>query len=272
MSRPRLTQVFPFLLPLRKWQRKTCYYWKMKRDGNNYAQEKGDVLHYSIKKVVSPLINKNSGYDIRYQHNKVHNLKLAAKTLNLVLIRPGEVFSFWHLVRHADKEEPFKNGLYLLDDQIIPSYGGGLCQLSNLLFWIFLHTPLEILERSGHGVQNFPTIAEAFPYGTDATVNEGWIDLKMKNETNNTFQLKIDFDEEEMSVEILSKEPLKEAFTIFNPSVNYMKKGNKIYQIASVGRRTVNLKTKKESTKVLYENQCEIAYELPSDLWIEERG
>ena len=32
------------------------------------------------------------------------NMKLAANTLNKVLICPGETFSFWQLVRYADKD------------------------------------------------------------------------------------------------------------------------------------------------------------------------
>ena len=34
----KMTQVFPFLLPLRKWQRKKYFYFKMKFDGNRYAK------------------------------------------------------------------------------------------------------------------------------------------------------------------------------------------------------------------------------------------
>lgn len=37
MKRKRLTQVFPFLLPIRKWQRKKLFYLEMLIDGNKYA-------------------------------------------------------------------------------------------------------------------------------------------------------------------------------------------------------------------------------------------
>lgn len=42
MSRKRLTQIFPFLLPLRKWQRKKFFYFKMWLDGYRYAQKKSE--------------------------------------------------------------------------------------------------------------------------------------------------------------------------------------------------------------------------------------
>lgn len=34
MPRKRITEVFPFLLPLRKWQRKKLFYLKMQMDGS----------------------------------------------------------------------------------------------------------------------------------------------------------------------------------------------------------------------------------------------
>ena len=44
MKRKRLTQVFPFLLPIRKWQRKKLFYLEMLIDGNKYAKNKSEAL------------------------------------------------------------------------------------------------------------------------------------------------------------------------------------------------------------------------------------
>lgn len=93
MSRKRLTQIFPFLLPLRRWQRKKLFYIKMRFDGNRYAKEiRKDMLPCKVFGTSSLMLNKNSGFDMKYQQNKVFNLKLAAKTLNHVVIKPGETF------------------------------------------------------------------------------------------------------------------------------------------------------------------------------------
>lgn len=61
----------------------------------------------------------------------------------------------------------------MIDGKTLASYGGGLCMLSDMLFWMFLHTPLTIVERHGHAVCSFPTTTEELPKGTDATVSEG---------------------------------------------------------------------------------------------------
>lgn len=42
MDRKRLTQRFPFLLPMRRAQRKMCFYAGMRFDGCRYAQTIGE--------------------------------------------------------------------------------------------------------------------------------------------------------------------------------------------------------------------------------------
>lgn len=223
MARKRLTQLFPFLLPLRQWQRKKCCYLKMRLDKNHYADTISDeLLPNKIFETSALMVNQSSGYDIQYQYNKVHNLKLAGKAINKVLIRPKETFSFYWLVRNADKKEPYKDGLNLVDGKIIGSYGGGLCQLSNLLFWCFLHTPLTIVERHGHAVESFPSTTEDLPKGTDATVSEGWCDLQVRNDTDNTFQIEVAFDENNIYGRIYTAESVTKEYSIYNSSVTYI--------------------------------------------------
>jgi len=273
MSRKRLTQVFPFLLPLRKWQRKKLFYLKMQLDGCRYAKKTSDkFLPNVVFETASPMLNENSGFDMKYQINKVHNLKLAAKTINKVVIEPNETFSFWKLVRWADRYEKYKDGLNLVNGKIVGSYGGGLCQLSNMLFWLFLHTPLTVVERYGHAVESFPSTTEDLPCGTDATISEGWLDLKIRNDTDNSFQIEINFDDNFMYGRIWSQCPVNIDYTVFNSAVSYIKREEKVYQIASVCRTEKDKITGRKIEKELYVNQCEIAYELPIEEKIEERG
>lgn len=174
---------------------------------------------------------------MKYQINKVHNLKLAAKTVNQVVIAPGETFSFWQLVRWADRYEKYKDGLNFVDGKIVGSYGGGLCQLSNLLFWLFLHTPLRIAERHGHSVLSIPAAEDGLPCGIDATVNEGWLDLKLRNDSGNTLQVEISFDDRYMHGRILSQTPVEREYKVFNPSVSYVREDGQVFQIAPVYRK-----------------------------------
>ena len=58
MKRKRLTQIFPFLLPIRVWQRKLFYNIGMKFDKNTYSNKFGDLLKYEICNTKTSMINK----------------------------------------------------------------------------------------------------------------------------------------------------------------------------------------------------------------------
>lgn len=271
MSRKRLTQIFPFLLPLRKWQRKKFFYFKMRLDGYRYAQKKSEkTLPNLVFETSIPMLNGNSGFDMKYQFNKVHNLKLAAKKIDKIVVEPEETFSFWQLVRWADRHQKYKAGLNVIDGKTVTSYGGGLCMLSDMLFWMFLHTPLTVIERHGHAALSFPSTTEDFPKGTDATVNEGWLDLKVCNKTDNTFQIEIDFDDNTMYGRIWAKNVVNIEYSVFNSTVTYRKQGEKIYQTASVCRMETDKDSGRKTERKLYVNQCQIDYLLPDNIKIEE--
>lgn len=61
-------------------------------------------------------------------------------------------------------------------------------------------------------------------------------------------------------------------YSVFNSSVSYIKRNGRTYQIAPVYRSERDKKTCRETGAELYINQCEIGYELPNDIKIEERG
>lgn len=271
MPRKRLTQLFPFLLPLRQKQRKISFYISMRFDKNKYSKKlKSKQLPYEVYGAESLLLNKNSGFDMKYQFNKVHNLQLAAKTITNIVIYPGETFSFWQLVRYADRHEPYKDGLILINGKIIGTYGGGLCQLSNMLFWMFLHTPLTLVERHGHAIEAFPSTTEALPQGTDATISEGWLDLKVKNNTNQQYQIKITFDKSFMYGSILTNNVATYSYEVFNHNNIYFRKGDKVFQKVSIYQKITEIETNQIEDHWLYDHNCEIGYDLPENIEIRE--
>ena len=271
MPAKRLTERFPFLLPLRRFQKKLCFYLKMSLDRNHYARTKEpSPLPYTVFSDASRMINEHSGYDIRYQYNKIHNLNLAAAPIHRVLIRPGETFSFWMLVRGADRKQRYLDGLNLENGRIVGSYGGGLCQLSNLLFWLFLHTPLTLVERHGHRVESFPPAGEELPAGTDATIHEGWLDLKVRNDTDSCYQILLSFTDTDLCGSICCDEPALYRYEIYNGPVRYLRRHGKTLQHAQVRRRRIRLSDEEAWDEILYENQCEIGYPLPEGTAIDE--
>ena len=274
MKRKRMTQLFPFLLPIRRTQREIIFYAKMYFDRNRYAKTKApELLPFCIYKTKSKLLNENTGFDRRYQENKVFNLKLAAKTLNGLLIKPGETFSFWQTVRNADKHTPYKDGLVVKNGKLCVSDGGGLCQMSNLLFWVFLHSPLAVVERHTHKVKDFPTMRDEEPEGVDATISEGWLDLKVKNKTDRTFQIGIAFDHTHIIGSLFTDKDSPFGYEIEGKDLSYSRDNGRIYEEISIYRREMAAGTQAIlSERLLYKNLCEIGYRLPDNTPIVERG
>lgn len=275
MSRKRMTQLFPFLTPLRVAQRKALFYMGMRLDKQTYARTmQNEYLSHKLFSADNGLYNTNTGFDMVYQENKVYNLKLAAKTLDGLLIKPGETFSLWLAMRHADKHTPYKDGLTVTDGKLHTTYGGGLCQMSNLLFWVFLHSPLTIVERHTHEVKDFPTMRDAEPEGVDATISEGWLDLKVKNETDTTFQIGLSFDDVNITGSLFTDKATPYIYEIVGKDLSYFRKDGAVHQKISIYRREIDIATREVvSENPLYTNQCEIGYQLPDDTLItDERG
>lgn len=274
MARKRLTQLFPFLLPLRRWQRRRFFYAKMFFDRNRYAKRRlTETLPHLICSVSGGLINKRSGFPIEYQLNKAHNLALAAKTIQHILIYPGQTFSFYQLVKKADRHERFKDGLILQNGELKPSYGGGLCQLSSLLFQLFLRSPLKITERHAHARETLPPIAPGEPAGMDAAVSEGWQDLKAYNPTQAVFQLELELDGQYIYGRLFSDSPSQYEYTPFNSALKYLRKDGKLYRHAEISRSITDKNTLESQNELLYSEICEICYPeeyIPQNLIKEE--
>ena len=71
-----------------------------------------------------------------------------------------------------------------------------MCQLSNLIFWMTLHTPLTVVERYRHSYDVFPDSGRTQPFGSGATCVYPYRDLMIRNDTQTTFRLHVTVGEE----------------------------------------------------------------------------
>lgn len=140
------------------------------------------------------------------QENKVTNLSLALEKLNGLLIKPGEQFSFWRLVGRPTRSRGYLDGLVLQNGNITKGVGGGLCQLGNMLYWLFLHSSLEVTERWRHSYDVFPDVNRTQPFGCGATLAYNYIDLRCINKTSQTYQLNFTLDAQHLKGELRATE------------------------------------------------------------------
>jgi len=142
--------------------------------GRRGVQAEGQVLAESR----SALYSSESSAEFTLQAGKVQNLRVAAAALDGLVIPAGEVFSFWERVGRPTKARGFAPGRELREGCIIPSIGGGLCQLSNALYGAALDAHCEIVERHAHSRRVPGSMAAA---GRDATVFWNYVDLRFRS-------------------------------------------------------------------------------------------
>ncbi len=142
------------------------------------------------------LLRELKDVEMQYQYNKITNLRVASEKLNGVIIRPGEVFSYWKLIGKPTYAKGYVDGMVLKNGGFQYGVGGGLCQLSNLIYWMTLHTPLTVIERHRHGYDVFPDSNRTQPFGSGATCFYPHGDLMIRNDTAFPFQLSIWLDDE----------------------------------------------------------------------------
>ena len=182
----------------KKWAKKN------KLEGNLHL-----VFHHK-----SMILRPLKDVDMYLQENKRKNLEIAISHLDGIVINPNEVFSIWKNVGRPSKSKGYLEGLVLKSGKIAKDTGGGLCQLGNLLFWVFAHSPLTITERYRHGFDVFPDVNRKVPFGAGATLSYNHIDLQALNETDNTFMVRLWMDETHLHGELYSKEKIDSIYTI----------------------------------------------------------
>lgn len=189
------------LKPLKRSQVRIFFgkkYYRMKRYLDWYFSKK----KYALKKVLpykshiifahkTLLLRKLKNVDMWLQHNKIKNLKIASERINGTVIQPGETLSYWRLIGNPTRRKGYVDGMILHYGNVTTGVGGGLCQLSNLIYWMTLHTPLTISERYRHSYDVFPDSNRSQPFGSGATCAYNYLDLQIKNNTSQAYQLLI---------------------------------------------------------------------------------
>lgn len=210
----------------------------------------------------TPLLRKLKNVEMWMQHNKITNLKLAVEKINGILIRPGETFSYWKLIGKPTYKKGYLDGMVLCPDGTFkPGVGGGLCQLSNLIYWMTLHTPLTVIERYRHSHDVFPDVNRTQPFGSGATCVYNYFDLQIYNQTKDTYQLNVHLTDSDLVGEWRSTTPSLYRYEIYErdhsmtPSYwgGYIR-NNKIY------RKVYNLQDELIDDQFIAENHAIMVY------------
>lgn len=237
-KRIALSKRFPFI------KRPIIFFRQLRRDIQNFFdfrikhERKKDFFECVVARHQSVLRRKLGDSSPRLQEQKIINLKQAIKKLNGVVIEPGDVFSLWKIIGKPKYQDGYVDGMLLSNGKIVEGLGGGLCQLSNFLYWIFLHAPIETVERYHHSMDVFPDSGRTLPFGSGATILYNFIDLKVKNRSRYPLQLKIWLTDRHLKGQILSPTSIPEKFHILEKEHCFVKKGKQYFRYNEIFRET----------------------------------
>lgn len=105
-----------------------------------------------------------------------HNAIRALGEIQGVRLMPGQTFSFNGQVHSWTRDQGYVKAPVSYSGQLIPGWGGGVCQTSTTLYNAALLAGLEIVERHRHEFT-----PDYVPAGLDAAVAYESIDLKIRN-------------------------------------------------------------------------------------------
>ena len=215
------------------------------------------VSSHSIK-----LIKRGPGIDINLQKGKATNIQIAAQTLNHIIIKPGEEFSFWSLVGNTTKRKGYQEGRVIFNEEVVPGIGGGLCNLANLLHLLIVHSPMEITEFHAHSDALDPDKGERKPFANGTSVQYNNQDYRFKNNTEQVMQLRTWVDNEILFGELRSESQFPFTFQIIEEDHHFKKEGDHYYRNSMIYREKLDRKTEEILGKeLILKNHSMVMYD-----------
>ena len=230
----------------------------------NFAKSKcSQPLPVVVYKHNSLIRRRLGNVDLQLQENKAVNLAIAAPKVNNIVIRPGETFSFWQLVGSPNEKNGYKTGLTIAGGKPSKDIGGGMCQFTNLIHWMILHSPLDITEHHHHdGVDLFPDFNRVVPFGTGTIILYNYKDYRFKNNTDQHFQLIVYTTDEYLCGELRTTKPLENSYHIKAEDEFFSRENGIVYRNGKVYRSVVDKASGNVIDKKLIKtNHAEVMYD-----------
>ncbi len=230
-----------------------------------FAREREEASLPALVYDHKSLIRRRLGnVNMELQENKATNLALAVKRIDGIMIHPGDTFSVWKLIGRTSKRKGYKEGLTIAHGSPSQGIGGGLCQLSNLIHWMVLHSDLTIVEHHHHdGLDLFPDFGRQIPFGTGTSISYNYIDYRVKNNSEQTYQIRLRTDTEYLCGELRAEKKLPQTYHIHVENEHFKQEEDGIYRNGSVFRDVINRATGQHiEHQLIRTNHARVMYEL----------
>ena len=264
MPRKLFCELGPAAYRLSVWRKRVQRRGRDILSGARFAGERQEApLPVCVIRHGSLIRRRLGNVDMELQENKAVNLALAAPRLSGVLIRPGETFSFWRLVGDPSARRGFREGLTISAGEARRGMGGGMCQFTNLIHWMALHTPLTIVEHHHHdGLDLFPDFNRQIPFGTGTSIYYNYLDYRLRNDTDTVYQLLVWVDGEYLRGELRADRSQRYKYHIRTEGEGFVREEGTVYRVGQVWREAVDPATgDRVERKLIRENHARVLYD-----------
>jgi vancomycin resistance protein VanW len=270
---PRLSERFPALYPwaVRAHRLRRRLAW-LRSDAVWAVRRAGVPAPYRVKKHRSLLLRQLGESEMWLQHNKVTNLRLAAGLVDGVVIGPGETFSFNKVVGNCTRRRGFVDGMKLSNGEAESGVGGGICQLANLLVWMFMHSDLTVVERSEHSFDPFPDNGRVLPWGVGCSIVYNYVDLVVRNDTATTFVLHTSVGERHLEGELWRDTEPAHSYSVHARDEMFLRRGDDVFRRNEIWRTVIDRRTGVPVGDELLRVNCALVKYVPVDVPIRDVG
>lgn len=173
-----------------------------------------------------------------------------------------KLFHFGNLWVHQKKKYGYKEGLIISRSGLGKGYGGGICQLANMVHYLVLNSPLEVTELHHHSDALFPDERRRVPFGTGTSVWYNNADYRFKNTTDQDVQLLLWVENGELCGELRSERAFPCRYKLVEENHHFKKEGDKYYRISEVYRIVTDRLTNEELYKeLILSNHSAVLYD-----------
>lgn len=230
------------------------------RIARHKQEEPLPLVVYSHKSLIR---RKLGDVDSQLQENKAVNLSIAAPKVTGIFVRPGEVFSFWSLVGSTPGSKGYREGLVIDRGRTGSGIGGGICQFTNLIHWLVLHSPLSIVEHHHHdGIDIFPDFGRQVPFGVGTSIVYNYLDYRFKNTTAATYQLIVYTTAEYLCGELRCNQQSDFSYHIRTADEHFSQESDGVYRNGQIIRNIIDKRSGNTvKSELIKTNHAKILYD-----------
>ncbi|MFB9329858.1 VanW family protein [Paenibacillus aurantiacus] len=160
---------------------------------------------------------------------RAHNVKSTAKSLQDWDLAPGEMFDYLTVIQATRESYGFKEAPVILNGELVPGIGGGICQVSSTLYNAALLAGFHMTERRNHSLP-----VSYLPMGRDATFAEGAIGFRFKNTTGKHLLIRTETAGGKLTVKLFGTMPNNVVYKLESKTVEEIEPGIKEVPSATV--------------------------------------